>query len=439
MATVGEQTFRTEKMMKRGLLPSNVLEHQNCGPNCISFPACSVEAKSTCQPRFRLLRGYEEWAARNHILAIFSLLAIFALSCTFMFADSMRRSTEIIEEIDTHSLPKLSLPDQNSWATENSLKRSGLLSEEVGGSDSDGVAHPVGGDGKVPFGCNDKSATLKLFMYDLPPEFHYGMLVAQTDSRKQTWPKNVTDIPPYLGGLYKQHSPEYWLTTDLLTSNMAGRQSACTAFRVSDWKAADYMFVPFFASVAYNKYTKTEHHAGGELDLVGDKNQKLQEKLLEYLKQQPAWQASDGCDHILVMHHPNSMHAMRDSFRNVLFVLADFGRYPPDVANVEKDVVAPYKHIIPSFDNDSSSFEDRETLLFFQGTIVRKQVGCCLLCRLCFLHLYVAYFRMLQFFNSSEGWIVEAMRFSQSTGKTFIYTRSEYLLQKAFSLLTDGL
>jgi hypothetical protein len=66
---------------------------------------------------------------------------------------------------------------------------------------------------------------------------------------------------------------------------------------------------------------------------------------------------------------------MRDFFRNVMYVVADFGRYAPEVANIDKDIVAPYKHVIPTFDDDAASFEDRKTLLFFQGTIVRKQVG----------------------------------------------------------------
>lgn len=98
-----------------------------------------------------------------------------------MFVDLMRRFIEIIEEIDIYLFLKFSFFDQNLWVIENFLKRFGLLSEEVGGLDSDGVVYFVGGDGKVFFGCNDKSVILKFFMYDFFFEFYYGMFVVQID------------------------------------------------------------------------------------------------------------------------------------------------------------------------------------------------------------------------------------------------------------------
>ncbi|KAG0504262.1 hypothetical protein KC19_6G140500 [Ceratodon purpureus] len=387
--------------MKRGLgvketMPSKAfpVEHQDAVPDGDSFSANSSEMKSTSPPRFQLWRGYEEWTLRGYILAFVSILSIFALSGSFMFAHSMGGSPKLFGEVDTNPHPKFTLSDHDSSAFKSAWERSGLIGEGNPGKATSGSSRPAQdslnsingdadgypsyGDGGALLGCNQSSANLKLFMYDLPPEFHYGMLAKEAYTGGQIWPKNVSDIPPYLGGLYQQHSPEYWLTSDLLTSNMPGRQSACTAFRVSDWRSADLIYVPFFASLAYNKYTKSLRKAGllgGELDLVGDKNQKLQEKLLKFLRQQPAWQASGGSDHILVIHHPNSMHAMRDFFRNVMFVVSDFGRYAPEVANIGKDIVAPYKHVIPTFVDDGASFEDRKTLLFFQGTIVRKQGG----------------------------------------------------------------
>ena len=403
MSTVDEQPYRGDKIVKRGLavketLPGKafLIEHEDALPVCVSS-ACSNEVKSTAPARSRLWLGYEEWTSRSYILAFVSILSIFALSGSFMFALSMGSSPKLVEEDGIDSHPKFSLSDQDSSAFKSAWARSGWIGEgdpsratlDSSGSalssmhsmnvdvDGDRDEYPSDDEGRIPSGCNEKSAQLKLFMYDLPPEFHYGMLANQAFTDGQIWPKNVSDIPPYLGGLHQQHSPEYWLTSDLLTSNMRGRQSACTAFRVSDWKSADLIFIPFFASLAYNKYTKSQHKTGGaELDLVGDTNQLLQEKLMGFLRQQPAWQASRGSDHILVMHHPNSMHAMRNSFRNVMFVVADFGRCAPEVANIGKDIVAPYKHVIPTFVEDAASFEDRRTLLFFQGTIVRKQVGC---------------------------------------------------------------
>jgi len=376
-STDEQQPYRADKVVKRVKDSSPTKEQQIDVPVSVFFPN---EAKLAWPSRLRLWRGCEEWTSRSYIISLVSLLSIFALSGSFIFAYSMRNSSKLIEENDIN--PKFGL---NSWASKSAWEGSGLLGEEAKVSTSGSSRSVLGsadqdfysgdGDRRAPSGCNAKSAKLKLFMYDLPPKFHYGMLVQQAYTGGQIWPKNVTDIPSYPGGLYQQHSPEYWLTNDLLTSNMAGRQSPCTAFRVNDWREADLMFVPFFASLAYNKYTKSERKAGvAELDLIGDKNQKLQESLLAYLRKQPAWQASGGKDHIVVIHHPNSFFAMRDFFRNVMYVVADFGRYPPEVASMEKDIVAPYKHVIPSFVDDSTSFEERQTLLFFQGTIHRKQV-----------------------------------------------------------------
>lgn len=377
MSSADEQLYRAVKRVKDSSPTKK--EQQIDVP--VFFPMSSNEVKSTWPTRLRLWRGYEEWTSRSYMISLVSLLCIFALSGSFMFAYSMKGSYNLLEETGINSNPKSGISEQNSWEGSESLgeesgrSTSGSWRSVLGSADQD--VYSGDGDGKAPSGCDAKSAKLKLFMYDLPPKFHYGMLVQQAYSGGQIWPKNVTDIPSYPGGLYQQHSPEYWLTNDLLTSNMAGRQSPCTAFRVSDWKEADLIFIPFFASLAYNKYTKSEHKAGvAELDLVGDKNQQLQENLLTYLRKQPAWQASGGKDHILVIHHPNSMFAMRDFFRNVMYVVADFGRYAPEVANMEKDIVAPYKHVIPSFVNDTTTFEDRDTLLFFQGTIHRKQVCC---------------------------------------------------------------
>lgn len=231
-----------------------------------------------------------------------------------------------------------------------------------------------------PLGCNARDAKLKVFMYDLPPEFHYGMIAEEHMAPKVIWPGNVSALPRYPGGLYQQHSPEYWLISDVLTSDMPDRTSPCTAFRVRRWQDADVMLVPFFASLSYNKYS-----GRSIINTPGKKasketltlNQELQVNLLAFLKTQPAWRARAEA-HVLVIHHPNSMVAMRAHFRNgnfvPIFVVADFGRY----GDIGKDVVAPYKHIIPSFETDiasAESYASRPSLLFFQGMIVRKQGG----------------------------------------------------------------
>jgi hypothetical protein len=61
-----------------------------------------------------------------------------------------------------------------------------------------------------------------------------------------------------------------------------------------------------------------------------------------------------------------------------MWVLADFARYPREQANLGKDVIAPYAHMVPHFDDDldeEHAWSARTTLLFFQGSLFRKRVS----------------------------------------------------------------
>lgn len=216
--------------------------------------------------------------------------------------------------------------------------------------------------------CDPSKATLKVFMYDMPTEFHFGLLDWQPEGGS-VWPDIATKIPPYAGGLNLQHSIEYWLTLDLLSSRLAGRAGPCSALRVMDSREADIVFVPFFSSLSYNRHSKVK------LPAKVARNTMLQKKLVEFLTVQEEWKRSGGRDHVIMAHHPNSMLDARMKLWPCMFILADFGRYPPNVANVEKDVIAPYKHMIRTFVNDSSGFDERPTLMFFQGAIYRKDGG----------------------------------------------------------------
>ncbi|CAL0323372.1 unnamed protein product [Lupinus luteus] len=202
---------------------------------------------------------------------------------------------------------------------------------------------------------------LKVFMYDLPSEFHFGLLDWKPEG-KSVWPDIKTRIPHYPGGLNLQHSIEYWLTLDILLSELPESASnSRTAIRVHNSSEADIIFVPFFSSLSYNRYSKM--------------NKVLQDKLVKYLTAHEEWKKSGGRDHLILAHHPNSMLDARKKLWPATFILSDFGRYPPNIANVEKDVIAPYKHVIRSYVNDSSSFDSRSTLLYFQGAINRKDGG----------------------------------------------------------------
>ncbi|XP_021761623.1 probable arabinosyltransferase ARAD1 [Chenopodium quinoa] len=219
--------------------------------------------------------------------------------------------------------------------------------------------------------CSLDKAPLRVYMYDMPPEFHFGLLDWK-GGPNQIWP-DVSDpkhVPRYPGGLNLQHSMEYWLTLDLLSSNVKKIVRPCSVIRVENPSQADFIFVPFFASLSYNRHSKILGREKVSL------NRKLQDQLVEFLINQPEWIKSGGKDHIIVAHHPNSLLYVRKKLGSARFILADFGRYVAKTANLDKDVIAPYQHIVSSISKNSSApFEQRPTLAYFQGAIYRKDGG----------------------------------------------------------------
>ncbi|KAF7053226.1 hypothetical protein CFC21_061199 [Triticum aestivum] len=221
-----------------------------------------------------------------------------------------------------------------------------------------------------PGRCDPRDAAVRVFVYDMPPEFHFGLLgwAPPPGNGGGVWPDvRGGTVPRYPGGLNQQHSVEYWLTLDLLASSSA---APCgPAVRVADSRDADVIFVPFFASLSYNRHSKAVPPEKVSRDMS------LQEKLVRYLVAQPEWKRSGGADHVVVAHHPNSLLHARSALFPAVFVLSDFGRYHPRVASLEKDLIAPYRHMAKTFVNDTAGFDDRPTLLYFRGAIYRKEGG----------------------------------------------------------------
>lgn len=219
--------------------------------------------------------------------------------------------------------------------------------------------------------CNPNQALLKVFMYDLPPEFHFGLLGWQAKSN-QIWPNvsNSSEIPSYPGGLNLQHSVEYWLTLDLLSSTTPNIQRPCTSILVQNSTLADIIFVPFFSSLSYNRHAKIHGNEKKDMNTI------LQEKLVKFLKGRDEWKQNGGKNHLVMAHHPNSMLLARKKLSSSMMVLSDFGRYPVEYANIDKDLIAPYKHVVKSINaSNSRGFEERPTLVYFRGAIYRKADG----------------------------------------------------------------
>ena len=102
----------------------------------------------------------------------------------------------------------------------------------------------------------------------------------------------------------------------------------------------------------------------------------FQADLIDILRRSQYWQRSAGRDHVIPMHHPNAFRFHRGQLNDTILIVADFGRYHKSLANLRKDVVAPYVHIVDSFvdDNSPDPYASRKTLLFFRGKTIRKDV-----------------------------------------------------------------
>lgn len=305
---------------------------------------------------FGHLAKHVSWSSSRSTFVIVAAAALIILVGSIVFVQSSRY------------LPRDS--NGSSWEDLQQPRTSAFLSdaenedyfsvEEENLNELPKVAH------KSSF-CSKQNALLKVFLYDLPPEFHFSIVdEAYSD---QIWPSNMSQVPRYPGGLNMQHSIEYWLTLDLLSSAASNDQHACTVMLVDNQKDADVFFVPYFSSLSYNKYSRLEQANRS------DKNVRLQEKLVQIVQRQIPWRRSGGKNHVILMHHPNSLHVAREQLSSAMFIVSDFGRYSRQVANTEKDIVAPYKHVVPTYTDDMSSFKTRKTLLFFQGAIVRKEGG----------------------------------------------------------------
>ncbi|XP_010255535.1 PREDICTED: probable arabinosyltransferase ARAD1 [Nelumbo nucifera] len=220
-----------------------------------------------------------------------------------------------------------------------------------------------------PSSCHIGPPPLRVFMYDLPRRFNVGMLDRRSSGDT---PVNAHNLPswPTNSGLRKQHSVEYWMMASLLYEGVDD-QGTREAVRVLDPDSADAFFVPFFSSTSFNTHGHNMTDPDTEID------RQLQIDLLEFLRKSKYWQRSGGRDHVIPMHHPNAFRFLRNQVNASILIVADFGRYPKNMSNLSKDVVAPYVHVVDSFKDDDTQdpFESRTTLLFFQGRTIRKDEG----------------------------------------------------------------
>lgn len=218
------------------------------------------------------------------------------------------------------------------------------------------------------------SSPLKVYMYELPRRFHVGMM---SQSNRKLSDDNVAvtadNLPlwPDRSGLKRQHSVEYWMMASLLNKGDGGNETTQEVVRVLDPESADVFFVPFFSSLSFNT------HGRNMTDPETEKDRQLQIDILQILRKSHYWQRSAGRDHVIPMHHPNAFRFLRPEVNASILIVADFARYDRSLANLRKDVVAPYVHVVDSFLNDDlpDPFTSRKILLFFRGKTLRKDEG----------------------------------------------------------------
>ncbi|CAH2055191.1 unnamed protein product [Thlaspi arvense] len=306
---------------------------------------------------------------------IFLLISILSVLSWFLIISSTNpnRVLDYISVAEPTDAPLNIIKNSDNPSRENdeSPNSENREDENRGGANTE---EPVDENRAETLRCTQMSSPsptpLKVYMYDMSPEFHFGLLGWKPEGNGVVWPDIRINVPYHPGGLNLQHSVEYWLTLDLLYSELPeDSRTSRAAIRVKNSSEADVVFVPVFSSLSYNRFSKVTQKQKKSQD------RELQENVVKFVTAQKEWKVSGGKDHVIMAHHPNSMSTARHKLYPAMFVVADFGRYSPRVANVEKDIVAPYKHLVPSYANDTSGFDGRPILLYFQGAIYRKAGG----------------------------------------------------------------
>uniref|UniRef100_A0A0E0ED79 Exostosin GT47 domain-containing protein n=1 Tax=Oryza meridionalis TaxID=40149 RepID=A0A0E0ED79_9ORYZ len=218
-------------------------------------------------------------------------------------------------------------------------------------------------------------APVKIYMYDLPAKFTYGVVRSYMAARARAGAAGAASAIPddelrYPG---HQHSAEWWLFKDLRRRGPRDRPVA----RVDDPADADLFYVPFFSSLSLVVNPIRPSAAAANASDAAEpaySDESTQEELLVWLERQPYWRRHQGRDHVFICQDPNALYRVVDRISNAVLLISDFGRLRSEQASLVKDVILPYAHRINSFQGDVG-VESRPSLLFFMGNRYRKEGG----------------------------------------------------------------
>ncbi|KAL2494089.1 putative arabinosyltransferase ARAD1 [Forsythia ovata] len=215
---------------------------------------------------------------------------------------------------------------------------------------------------------NSNVNKVKIYMYDLPRRFTYGVIESYAAARGGELVENDA-LLKYPGN---QHSAEWYLFSDLNRLSEDRIDSAVT--RVMDPEDADLFYVPFFSSLSLVVNPIRPANANGPADRPTYNDDQMQEALMEWLEEQVYWKRNNGWDHVFICQDPNALYKVIDRVKNGVLLVSDFGRLGRNQASLVKDVILPYSHRINTYNGDVG-VENRKSLLFFMGNRYRKEGG----------------------------------------------------------------
>lgn len=198
---------------------------------------------------------------------------------------------------------------------------------------------------------------VKIYMYDLPIKFTYGVIESYEISRNGDTNIDIRSRK-YPGN---QHAAEWHLFLDLNNPERFGSN----VVRVYDPDEAELFYVPFFSSLSLVADPKRS-------GLYSD--EEMQEGLIEWLEQQVYWKRNNGWDHVFICQDPNALYKVVDKVKNGVLLVSDFGRLGRDQGSLVKDVIVPYSHRINAYKGEVG-VENRKWLMFFMGNRFRKEGG----------------------------------------------------------------
>uniref|UniRef100_A0A0E0PFH7 Exostosin GT47 domain-containing protein n=1 Tax=Oryza rufipogon TaxID=4529 RepID=A0A0E0PFH7_ORYRU len=230
----------------------------------------------------------------------------------------------------------------------------------------------------------DRRRLLRVYVAELPRALNHGLLdlywsLPAADSRipASSDPDHPPPRPP------RAHSP-----TAPSTGSPPPPPRAPAVRVVADWRDADVVFVPFFATLSAEMELGWGAK-GAFRRKEGNEDYRRQREVVDRVTAHPAWRRSGGRDHVFVLTDPVAMWHVRKEIAPAILLVVDFGGwYKLDSnsasSNVShmiqhtqvsllKDVIVPYTHLLPTM--HLSENKDRPTLLYFKGAKHRHRGG----------------------------------------------------------------